>query len=112
MRKSIAAFMTVSALSTASVAHAATCDATFLASLEAAEKIVFSLHPDKPAQARVFAGDLSVYTAGQAQWMRGELQAAVSACRRNEAATARQDLTEVRDLLRVHGRRQAIPSVS
>ena len=59
---------------TATGAYAANgsgCDAQLSASLEQAQHIVGSLHPDKPSQMRVYAIDGSEFTAGQSQWMKG-----------------------------------------
>ncbi len=61
--------------------------------------MVDSLRPDKPAQARVAAFDGSEYTAGQAQWMKGQLRSALQACAHRDEATAAATLQGVTDLL-------------
>jgi hypothetical protein len=74
-----------------------------LDSLRAAKYIVASLHPEKPAQARVVAGDLSEYTGGQSLWLRSELRAVDLACTRDEVSDAAKRLQAVQELLRSHG---------
>jgi hypothetical protein len=71
-------------------------------SLHECERIVDSLHPDKPAQMRVIASDGSEFTAGQAQWMKGQLRLLVKARADGDAADASRRLIEVRQLLNEH----------
>lgn len=85
-------------------AHGATCDDKLSASLQQAQYIVGSLHPDKPSQMRVFAVDGSEFTAGQAQWMKGQLQRVAGACAQGDAADASARLAQVQELLSEHHR--------
>jgi len=80
----------------------AACDDRLTASLHESARIVNSLHPDKAGQARVFASDGSEFTAGQAQWMKGQLQLIAKACADGNAADATRRLAEVRKLLVEH----------
>jgi hypothetical protein len=92
---------------TATGAYAANgsgCDAQLSASLEQAQHIVGSLHPDKPSQMRVYAIDGSEFTAGQSQWMKGALRQVSGACAQGDAAGARERLAEVQELLSEHHR--------
>jgi hypothetical protein len=89
----------------ASSAYGATntaCDNQLMASLRACERIVGSLHPDKPGQMRVLASDGSAFTAGQVQWMNSQLRLIAKACAGNNAADASRRLAEVRQLLNEH----------
>jgi hypothetical protein len=70
--------------------------------LHEAERLVDSLRPDKSGQARVFAADGSEFTAGQAIWMKGQLQHAEQSCANNDPATATNHLGDVLELLRTH----------
>ena len=89
--------------STVSLAHAAnTCDPSFTAQYHDTATLVNSLRPDKPGQARVFAADGSEFTAGQAQWMQGQLQKINEACRRGDQTQATQLLSDLQDLLKSH----------
>jgi hypothetical protein len=91
----------------ASSAYGATnvaCDDGLTASLRESARIVNSLHPDKAGQARVFASDGSEFTAGQAQWMKGQLRLITRACADGNTADASRRLSEVRKLLIKHRR--------
>jgi hypothetical protein len=81
------------------------CDNTLLARYRQSAPIVDSLRPDKGGQARVFAADGSVFTAGQAQWMQGQLRRFQRLC--TQASTADQAeaarvLAAVEELLKSH----------
>jgi hypothetical protein len=65
---------------------------------------VDSLKADKAGQARVFGSDGSVYTAGQAQWMHGQLRLIDAACARGDQAQAVRLLSAVNDLIKSHQR--------
>jgi Ni/Co efflux regulator RcnB len=87
---------------TASGAYAAngsTCDTRLSVSLQQAQHVVGSLHADKPSQMRVFAIDGSEFTAGQGQWMKGQLQRVSQACAEGDAADAGARLGAVQQLL-------------
>jgi hypothetical protein len=73
-------------------------------SLHECERIVGSLHPDRPGQMRVFASDGSEFTAGQVQWMKGQLRLIAEARVDANAADASRRLAEVRQLLNEHHR--------
>ena len=65
-------------------------------------RLVDSLRPDKAGQARVFAVDGSEFTAGQAQWMRGQLRKVERLCASAapaDQAEAERLLAEVRELI-------------
>ena len=68
-------------------------------------RMVDSLRPQKPGQARVYAADGSEFTAGQVQWMRGQLRKAARLCAtgnpRDQDEAARV-LTEIQSLLASH----------
>jgi hypothetical protein len=93
------------ALGAASICDAdASCDPAQLEGLQRSERIVASLRPDKPGQARVFAIDGSEFTAGQSAWMRGQLSRSKRACARGEAAEAAALLAELQELIKAHAR--------
>ena len=83
----------------------AACGDQFMARLHRCERIVGSLRFDKLNQARVFASDGSVYSAEQAQWMKGQLRLVAHACTGGDdpGADAARRLTDVEQLLREHG---------
>ena len=84
----------------ASVAYADVgCSPAQIDALQKSERIVTSLRPDKPGQARVFAIDGSEFTAGQSAWMRGQ-----RACARGEGARAATPLAELQQLIKAHAR--------
>jgi hypothetical protein len=80
------------------------CDNTLTASLHQCERIVDSLHPEKAGQMRVFAFDGSEFTAGQVQWMRGQLNLVVKACDHGDTAEAGRRLADVQQLISEHHR--------
>jgi hypothetical protein len=96
----------LSAVSLFSNAYAAgnECDETLSSSRHQCERIVGSLRPDKAGQMRVFASDGSEFTAGQAQWMKGQLKLVVEACDHGDSAEANRVLTEVQRMLSEHHR--------
>jgi hypothetical protein len=71
-----------------------------------AERVVDSLRPEKAGQARVFAYDGSVYTAGEAQWMKAQLRAVLAACAQNNDQLAAPHLKDVLGLLRTRHSQQ------
>ena len=71
-------------------------------SIVSAERIVDSLRPEKSGQGRVFAVDGSVYTAGQAAWMRAQLSLVLRSCTRGDESAAATYLQGVLDMLRAH----------
>jgi hypothetical protein len=87
-------------------AYAATgCDNTLLARYRQTAPIVDSLRPDKGGQARVFAADGSVFTAGQAQWMQGQLRRFERLCAQTtdaDHAEAARVLAGIEELLESH----------
>jgi hypothetical protein len=90
-----------SLLSSAHVAGSE-CDDTLTASLHQCERIADSLHPEKAGQMRVFAFDGSEFTAGQVQWMKGQLKLVVKACDHGDTAEAGRRLAEVQQLISEH----------
>jgi hypothetical protein len=88
-----------------SFAHAAeACDAPFTDQYRDSLRIVDSLRADKSGQARLFAADGSEFTAGQAQWMRGQLRMVEDACGRGDQVHAAELLRQVQALLKSHRR--------
>jgi hypothetical protein len=83
-------------------ATSAALDDTLTASLHECERIVGSLHPDKPGQMRVFASDGSEFTAGQVQWMKGQLRLIAKERADGNVVDASARLAEVRQLLNEH----------
>jgi hypothetical protein len=81
---------------------AASCDAKLTSQLEECERIVGSLRPDKAGLMRVFASDGSEFTAGQAQWMKGQLRLVSRSCADGDMAEAGRRLAEVQQLLKEH----------
>jgi len=67
-----------------------------------AERIVDSLRPDKAGQMRVFALDGSEYSAGQANWMQGQMRVVLRACTRGDEASAAAALRGVQGVLNAH----------
>jgi hypothetical protein len=88
-------------LASSTLAHAA-CSPALTEQLVSAERIVDSLRPDKAGQMRVFASDGSEYTAGEALWMKGQLQRVRQACGQGEEAFAASTLRGVTNLLSAH----------
>jgi hypothetical protein len=92
-------------LCTNSEAHA-TCRRGLTYDIIRAERVVDSLRPEKSGQARVFAYDGTVYTAGEAQWMKAQLHAVLTACAQNDDQRAAPLLENVLGLLRTRHRQQ------
>jgi hypothetical protein len=80
------------------------CGDTLMARYRQSALIVDSLRPDKGGQARVFAVDGSIFTAGQAQWMQGQLRKFERLCGRANAdpAEAAKVLAAIEGLLKSH----------
>jgi hypothetical protein len=87
---------------TAAASAGAGCDSALLASYGQAERVVASLHADKPSQMRVLALDGSVYTAGETQWLKGQLRQVSAACQRSDSESAGTILTDVERALASH----------
>jgi len=85
------------------LAHA-NCSPTFTEQFASSARIVDSLRPDKPGQIRVSASDGSQYTAGQALWMKGQLQSVLQSCKQGDETAAASTLHGVNDLLKSHHR--------
>lgn len=96
--------VTLSLFAASAYAHAG-CDDALMARYRQSALIVDSLRPDKGAQVRVFASDGSVFTAGQAQWMQGQLRSYERLCAHAtdvDQAEAARVLAGVEELLRSH----------
>jgi hypothetical protein len=78
------------------------CSDSLMQSLHETERQIDSLRPDKSGQARVFAADGSEFTAGQAMWMKGQLQRAEQSCAVKDSSGATDRLGEVKKLLQAH----------
>ena len=72
--------------------------------LHTVQRIVDSLRPDKPGQARVYAYDGTEFTAGQALWSKGQFREVEAACARRDDAAAAQRLEGVKQLIQAHRR--------
>ena len=93
----------VGALSIAVAVHAeSSCSATLLKSYDQAQVVVSSLHADKPGQMRVQASDGSVYTAGEAQWLKGQLRQVALDCQQGSPDSAALRLADIRGTLQSH----------
>jgi hypothetical protein len=92
----------VSLFVTSAYAFGSECDDKLTASLHECQRIVGSLRPDKAGQMRVFASDGSEFTAGQAQWMKGQLAQVAKACDHGNVDEASKRLAEVQQLLSEH----------
>ena len=90
-------------LAVSTLSHAS-CNPVLAEQLASAQRIVDSLRPDKPGQARVVASDGSEYTAAQALWMKGQLRSMLQACVQGDEVSAASSLHGVTDLLRTHHR--------
>jgi hypothetical protein len=88
-------------LASSPMAHAE-CSPGLTAEIVSAERIVDSLRPDKAGQMRVFAIDGSEYSAGQANWMKGQMRFVLRACARGDEAPAAATLRSVQDVLNAH----------
>jgi hypothetical protein len=81
------------------------CDKALLARYRQSAVVVDSLLPGKSGQARVFAADGSIFTAGQAKWMQGQLRTVERLCARTDntdPAQAARVLAGVEELLKSH----------
>jgi hypothetical protein len=90
--------------STAYAASTVRCDEKLTNALHECQRIVDSLRADKAGQMRVFASDGSEFTAGQAQWMKGQLRLIAKACADGDATDAARRLSDVQELLKEHHR--------
>ena len=88
-------------LASSSLTHAG-CSPALTEQIVSAERIVDSLRPDKAGQMRVFATDGSEYTAGEAQWMKGQLRSVLQSCAQGDETSAASALRGVTDLLKAH----------
>jgi hypothetical protein len=105
MSNKLVTLWAIGTLITSGICTASTaCDEKLSAALHACEQIVGSLRPDKAAQMRVFAPDGSEFTAGQAQWMKAQLNLITKACADGDSVEANRRLTEVQQLLNQHHR--------
>lgn len=89
-------------LATGAVYASAPCDGAASQQYRDSVRLVDSLHPDKPGQTRVFAADGAEFTAGQVQWMRGQLRTVARLCASGapgDQAEAERLLREVRELV-------------
>ena len=82
----------------------AECSQPLTEQIAGVERIVGSLRPDKAGQMRVFAVNGSEFTAGQAQWMKGELRAIQRDCTKGDEESAAGRLRGVQELLSAHRR--------
>ena len=64
------------------------CSPALTEEIASAERIVDSLRPDKAGQMREFASDGSEYSAGEAQWLKGQLKSILGSCGRGDEAAA------------------------
>jgi hypothetical protein len=96
--------LAVAWLASSAVCASEGCDAAFIQAFHECVRVVDSLRPDKSGQARVFAADGSEFTAGQAQWMQGQLRLIDRACARGDQTEATRLLSAVQDLLKSHER--------
>ena len=92
---------TIALLSNAAVA--APIDSTLAKSLRETERLVSSLHMDKPAQMRVYAFDGTEYTSTEALWLKAHVQAARKALASNNTADAARELNMITAALKSHG---------
>jgi hypothetical protein len=91
----------------AATSHAADNCQSALQGYRDCVRLVDSLRPDKAGQARVFAVDGSEFTAGQAQWMKGQLRKVDRLCARSgpgDQEEAARVLAAVQELIRSHHR--------
>jgi hypothetical protein len=91
-------------LATSAVYASTGCDDTLTQSFHECVRIVDSLRPDKAGQARVFASNGAEFTAGQADWMKGQLKLVDKACARGDQTEAARLLVGVQDLIKAHAR--------
>lgn len=62
--------------------------------------VVQSLQLDKPGVARVYARDGTQFTGPEALWLKAQLRALESACRRGDRPDAGTHLARLRELVR------------
>ena len=101
-------YAAIACFSTSAVNAGAGCDPQAMPGYRDSLLLVDSLRPEKPGQMRVFAADGSEFTAGQAQWMKGQLQRAQWLCARHgnsDPADAAASVAAVQGLLKSHQRR-------
>jgi hypothetical protein len=104
MRRKVVIAMVVAVLG-GTTAHAQSdCAGPLMREFHEGERIVDSLRPDKPGQVRVYAIDGSQFTAGQSQWMRGQINEVGRACARGDSAAASRLLAGVQQLIEAHSR--------
>jgi hypothetical protein len=84
-------------------AHAG-CSPPLNTEIASVERVVASLRPDKPGQMRVTAADGSEFTAGQAQWMKGQLRGIDRSCAQGDEATAVATLRTLQGMLHAHNK--------
>jgi hypothetical protein len=104
LNKILPAIAVGSLVSYASVASAG-CDQEFNGRYYEPLRLVDSLRAEKAGQMRVFAYDGSEFTAGQVQWMHGQMRLIDKACTQGDQATASRILTDVQELLKTHQRK-------
>ena len=104
MRRKVVIAMVVAVLSGTTANAQSGCAGPLMREFHECERIVDSLRPEKPGQVRVYASDGSEFTAGQSQWMRGQLNEVGRACARGDSAAAARLLAGVRQLLDAHAR--------
>jgi hypothetical protein len=94
----------IAGLASSSLYASPSRDDTFMQSFQDCVRLVESLRPDKPGQARVFAADGSEFSAGQARWMQAQLRLVGAAHARGDQVRATQLLAEISGLLKAHSR--------
>ena len=80
------------------------CEPALTSSIRDTQALAYSIRVDKPGLARVYAADGSEFTAGQAHWMKGQMQRVDKACARGDLSDAEQRLASVQALLAAHKR--------
>jgi hypothetical protein len=76
------------------------CDAPLVQAIGDVRGLVESLREDKPSQSRIVAQDGSVYSAGQARWLRQQLQLIDGACVRGAEVEAAWRIEAMLDSLK------------
>jgi hypothetical protein len=85
----------------AAFADSSGCDAPLVHTVRDVRELVESLHVDGTAQRRVVAPDGIVYTAGEARWMRQQLQLIDQACLRGAEVEAAWRIEALLDNLKL-----------
>jgi hypothetical protein len=80
------------------------CDGPATPAFESAQRLIASLHPDKPGQLRVVANDLSEFTVAETQWLRSRIHAVSRAWRAGDERLATLQLAEVTTLIEARRR--------